>query len=92
MNNPRIYALTRVKLIKFNVLIDFLGFYDNPISSETKKYEELLKLTTACDLPKQKRTRCGSKNHSAVRNSLYVRDCFSDFDNIRKIKRNNIRI
>ena len=46
MKNPRSYALPRVKLTKFNVLIDGLGYYDNLISSEIKKYEELLKLTT----------------------------------------------
>ena len=46
MKNPKSYALPRVKLTKFNVLIDGLGYYVNPVSSEIKKYEELLKLTT----------------------------------------------
>ena len=46
MKNPKSYALPRVKLTKFNVLIDGLGYYVNPVSSEIKKYEELLELTT----------------------------------------------
>ena len=61
MNNPRSYSLPRVKLTKFNVLIDGRNFYDQLISSEITKYEELLKLKNkkhysiiACDLSKQK--------------------------------------
>ena len=46
INSPRAYALPRVKLTKFNVLIDGLGYYDNPVSSEIKKYEEVLKVKT----------------------------------------------
>ena len=46
MKSPRTYALRRVKLTKFNALIDGRNFYDQPISSEITKYEELLKLTT----------------------------------------------
>ena len=46
MNSPRRYTLPRVKLTKFNVLIDGRNFYDQSISSEITKYEELLKLTT----------------------------------------------
>ena len=45
MKNPRAYSLPRVKLTKFNVLIDGRNFCDQPISSDIKKYEELLKLT-----------------------------------------------
>ena len=46
MNSPKRYTLPRVKLTKFNVLIDGRNVYDQPISSEITKYEELLKLTT----------------------------------------------
>ena len=45
MNNRRAYTLPWVKLTKFNVLVDGRNFYDQPISSDTKKYEELLKMT-----------------------------------------------
>ena len=44
MNSPRTYALPRVKLTKFNVLVDDRNFCDQPISSGIKKYEELLKM------------------------------------------------
>ena len=43
MNSPRRCALPRVKLTKFSVLIDGKNFHDQPISSDIKKYEELLK-------------------------------------------------
>ena len=46
MNSPRSYALPRIDLTKFNVLIDGRNFYDQPISSKANKNEELLKLTT----------------------------------------------
>ena len=49
MKIPRTYALPRVELTKFIALIDGLGFYDNPVSDKTTKYEELLKLTTVKD-------------------------------------------
>ena len=41
----RTYVLPRVKLTKFNVLMDGRNFYDHSISSDIRKYEELLKLT-----------------------------------------------
>ena len=46
MNSPRTYALPRVDLTKFNVLIDGRNIYDQLVPSKIKKYEELLKLTT----------------------------------------------
>ena len=46
MEGPRRYALPRVNLTKFNVLIDGRNFYDQPISDKITKYEELIKLTT----------------------------------------------
>ena len=46
MNSPRSYALQRLTLNKFTVLINGKNFYDQTISSGIKKYEELLKLTT----------------------------------------------
>ena len=49
MKIPRTYALPRVGLTKFNVLIDGLGFYDNPVSNKITKYEEILKLITGKD-------------------------------------------
>ena len=49
MNSSKSYSLPRVKLSKFNVLIDGRNFYDQPISFDIKKYEELLKLTTGRD-------------------------------------------
>ena len=45
MNSPRRYALPRIKLTRFNVLIDGRNFYDQPVSLDIGKYEELLKLT-----------------------------------------------
>ena len=44
MDSRRKYALPREKLTKFNVLIDGRNVYDQPISSDITKYEELLKL------------------------------------------------
>ena len=46
MNSPRKYALPRVNLTKFNVLIDGRNFYAQPISDKITNYNELLKLTT----------------------------------------------
>ena len=46
MNSKTKYALPRTNLTKFNVLIDGRNFYDQPISDEITKYNELLKLTT----------------------------------------------
>ena len=46
MKSPRAYALHRVNLTKFNVFIDGRNFYDQPISDEITKYNELIKLTT----------------------------------------------
>ena len=46
INSPRSYTLPRTKLTKFNVLINGVNFHDQPISSDIKKYEESLKMTT----------------------------------------------
>ena len=46
MKISRAYALRRLNLTKFNVLIDGRNFYDQPISNEITKYNELKKLTT----------------------------------------------
>ena len=46
MNNPKRYALPRVDLTKFNVLIDGRNFYEELISDKVTKYEEVIKLTT----------------------------------------------
>ena len=46
MNSPRRYALPRVNLTKFNVLVDGKKFYDQPISDKITKYEELIRLTS----------------------------------------------
>ena len=46
MKSPRAYALPRINLTKFNVLIDGRNFYDQPISDAITKYNELVKLTT----------------------------------------------
>ena len=46
MNSRKRYAIPRVNLTRFNVLIDGRNFYDQPISDEIKKYDELIKLCT----------------------------------------------
>ena len=46
MKSPRRYALSKVDLNKFNVLIDSRNFYDQPISDKITKYEELMILCT----------------------------------------------
>ena len=46
INSKTKYALPRVDLTKFNVLIDGRNFYDQPISDKITKYNELIKLTT----------------------------------------------
>ena len=45
MNSHRKYALPRINSTKFNVLIDGRKFYDQPISDEIRKYDELRKVT-----------------------------------------------
>ena len=45
-NSHQKYFLPRVNLTKFNVLVDGRNFYDQPISDQIKKYDELRKLTT----------------------------------------------
>ena len=40
------YFLPRIKITKYNVLIDGRNFYDQPISDEIRKYDELRKVTT----------------------------------------------
>ena len=39
------YFLPRVNIKDYNVVIDGRNFYDNPISSEIEKYDELRKVT-----------------------------------------------
>ena len=46
INSHRKYFLPRVNLIKCNLLIDGRSFYDQPISDEIRKYDELRKITT----------------------------------------------
>ena len=46
MKSPRRYALSKVNLNKFNVLIDGRNFYDQPISDKITKCEELMILCT----------------------------------------------
>ena len=43
-DNRRKYHLTRIDLNKYNVIIDGINFYDNPIESDTEKYRELKKV------------------------------------------------
>ena len=45
-NSNQKYFLPKVNLTKFNVLIDGRNFYDQPISNEIRKYDELRKLIT----------------------------------------------
>ena len=44
-NSHRKYFPPRVKITKYNVLIDGRNFYDQPISDEIRKYDELRKVT-----------------------------------------------
>ena len=46
MKISRAYTLPRVNSTKFHVLIDGRNFYDQSISDEITKYNELIKLTT----------------------------------------------
>ena len=43
-NGQRKYYLPRVDLNKYNVIIDGINFYDNPIESDVEKYRELKKV------------------------------------------------
>ena len=45
-NSHRKYFLPRVNITKYNVLIDGRNFYDQPISDQVRKYDELRKVTT----------------------------------------------
>ena len=45
-NSHRKYFLPRVDIINYNVLIDGRKFYDQPISDEIKKYDEMRKIAT----------------------------------------------
>ena len=46
----RKYCLPRVYITKYNVLIDGRNFYDQPIDSQVKKYDEVRKIATEkCD-------------------------------------------
>ena len=49
-DSHREYFLPRVNIIKYNVLIDGRNFYDQPISDEIRKYDELTKLTTGKEM------------------------------------------
>ena len=43
-NGRRKYYLQRIDLEKYNVIIDGINFYDNPIESDIEKYRELKKV------------------------------------------------
>ena len=43
-NGQQKYHLPRIDLKKYNVIIDGRNFYDNPIESDTEKYNELKKV------------------------------------------------
>ena len=43
-NGQRKYYLPRIDLEKYNVIIDWRNFYDNPIESVIEKYRELKKV------------------------------------------------
>ena len=45
-NSYQKYFLPGIKLTKYNVLINEFNFYDQPISDEVKKYDELRKACT----------------------------------------------
>ena len=42
-NNHRKYFLPRVDITKYNVLIDGRNFYEQPVSDEIKRYDEIRK-------------------------------------------------
>ena len=43
-NSHQKYFLLRVNIAKYNVLIDGRNFYDQPVSDEIRKYDELRKI------------------------------------------------
>ena len=45
-NSYRKYFLPRVDITKYNVLIDGRNFYDQPISDQIRKYDEIRKIAT----------------------------------------------
>ena len=45
-NSLRKYFLSRVDITNYNVLIDGTNFYDQPISDQIKKYDEIRKIAT----------------------------------------------
>ena len=45
-NSYRKYFLTRVNTTNYNVLIDGIFFYDQPINDQIKKYDEIRKIAT----------------------------------------------
>ena len=45
-NSHRKYFLPRVNITNYNVLIDGRNFYDQPISDQIKKYDEIIKIAT----------------------------------------------
>ena len=45
-NSYRKYFVPRVDISKYNVLIDDKNFYDQPISDQIRKYDEIRKIAT----------------------------------------------
>ena len=45
-NNHRKYFLPRVNITNDNILTDGRNFYDQPITDQIKKYEEIIKMAT----------------------------------------------
>ena len=45
-NSHRKYFMLRVEITNYNVLIDGRNFYDQPISDQIKKYDEIRKIAT----------------------------------------------
>ena len=45
-DSHRKYFLPRVDITNYNVLIDGRNFYDQPISDQIKKYDEIRKIAT----------------------------------------------
>ena len=45
-NSYRKYFVPRVDISKYNVLIDDRNFYDQPISDQIRKYDEIRKIAT----------------------------------------------
>ena len=45
-NSHRKYFLRRIDITNYNVLIDGRNFYDQPISDQIKKYDEIRKIAT----------------------------------------------